>query len=45
MTTGSIITMIIVLGGVWGGFAWLLRAAIRAEETRTPDAGGENTTG
>jgi len=45
MTTGSIITMIIVLGGLWGGFAWLLRSAIRSEEHRDKGSGPQSTTG
>ncbi len=32
MTLDSIITMVIMLGGVWGGFAFLLARTIRAEK-------------
>ncbi len=35
MTTGSIIAMVIILGGLWGGFAWMLRSAIKSEERRS----------
>jgi hypothetical protein len=45
MTTASVITMIVVLGGLWGGFAWLLRTAIRSEEDRDPPSEPESTTG
>lgn len=32
MTLESILTMVIILGGVWGGFAFLLVRAIRSEK-------------
>ncbi len=35
MTTASWITMIVVLGFVWGGFAVALRMAIRSESTKS----------
>jgi hypothetical protein len=34
MSADSIITMVIVLGGVWGGFAALMVRAARAEKRR-----------
>ncbi len=35
MTLDSIITMAIVLGGVWGAFIFLLVKALRPEERNT----------
>lgn len=34
MTDQAIITMLIVLGGVWGGFALLLTYALRRESRK-----------
>lgn len=31
MTTATWITMLLVLGFVWGGFLWVLRLAVRKE--------------
>ena len=45
MTTGSIITMVIVLGGLWGSFAWLLLTVIRSEEQNDTGSEPESTTG
>ena len=41
MSADSIITMIIVLGGVWGGFAALMVRAARAEKRQ---AGSDSVT-
>ena len=32
MTLDSILAMVIILGGIWGGFAFLLTRAIKAEK-------------
>ena len=31
MTTSTVITMVLVLGFIWGGFAFLLLKAVRKE--------------
>ncbi|MBR9978651.1 MAG: hypothetical protein KFH87_11245 [Bacteroidetes bacterium] len=36
MTVGTLITMALILGLVWGGFAGLLLYAIRRETKRSP---------
>jgi len=35
MTTATWITMVVVLGFVWGGFAWALRTAVKSESTKS----------
>jgi hypothetical protein len=32
MTTDAVITMVILLGGVWGGFLFLLLRTVRADQ-------------
>ncbi len=34
MTTSTVITMVLVLGFVWGGFALLLLTAVRKESQK-----------
>ncbi len=34
MSTGAIIMMIIILGGVWGGFAYTLKLAMNKEKEK-----------
>ena len=34
MSAGGIITMIVVLGVVWGGFVYTLRMAIKREQAK-----------
>ena len=36
MTTATVITMILVLGFVWGGFVYFLGLAVRKEEDKGP---------
>ena len=36
MSLGAVIWMIIVLGGVWGGFILMLRRAARGERHASP---------
>ena len=38
MTASAWITMIVVIGCVWGGFAWALLTAIRKEAEKSGDA-------
>ena len=38
MTTASWITMVLIVGFVWGGFAFVLRTAIRKESDKAGDA-------
>lgn len=38
MTTATWITMIVVMGFVWGGFLAVLTTAIRKESGKAPDA-------
>lgn len=38
MTTESWITMIVIMGFVWGGFLFVLRTAIRKESDKARDA-------
>lgn len=34
MTTSTIVTMVLVLGFVWGGFAFFLMTAVRKESDK-----------
>ncbi len=34
MQTGTIVMMVLILGSVWGGFAWLLWLSMRADAHR-----------
>ena len=36
MQTSSWITMVVIMGIVWGGFIWLLTTAMRAESRKDP---------
>ncbi len=38
MTASTWITMIVVMGCVWGGFSWVLLTAIRKESEKSGDA-------
>lgn len=31
MSTTAIVTMVLITGFVWGGFAWILKTAVRKE--------------
>jgi len=35
MTAATWITMLLVMGFVWGGFLWVLRIAVRKEAEKT----------
>lgn len=45
MQTSTIITMVIILGIVWGGFAVLLLTALRKESNKSQDVAGSGPTG
>ncbi len=45
MTDQAFITMIIVLGGVWGGFALLLTFALRRESRKRAHDEGKSAPG
>lgn len=38
MTTATWITMVLIVGFVWGGFALVLRTAVRKESDKAGDA-------
>ncbi len=38
MTTGALVFMILILGGVWGGFAFSLYWALRKEKKKKTPA-------
>ena len=38
MTPSTWITMIVVMGFVWGGFSWVLLTAVRKESGKSGDA-------
>ncbi len=40
MTTTAIVTMVLICGLVWGGFALLLVRAVRRESSKNPGAPG-----
>lgn len=44
MTQDTLITMVLILGLVWGGFSCLLLYAIRRETKRGPIEDGHTTT-
>lgn len=39
MQTGTVVMMVLILGWVWGGFAYLLWRSMKAERARATDAG------
>jgi hypothetical protein len=40
MSTTAVVTMVLICGVVWGGFALLLTRALRHEGRKTRDGGG-----
>ena len=34
MTLGGIVTMVLVLAGIWGGFAYFLYQTLKQDDTR-----------
>ena len=45
MQTTTVIFMVLVLGGLWGGFVALLAHSMRAEKRRSSGAGGSPSAG
>ncbi|MCP4658946.1 MAG: methionine/alanine import family NSS transporter small subunit [bacterium] len=45
MTTTAIVTMVLICGLVWGGFATILVFAIRRERRKRVASDGENAEG
>jgi hypothetical protein len=39
MASSTILTMVVIIGLVWGGFGFLLATALRKESRKSPDGG------